>query len=195
MYNSGVQRQAVQSFLVALASRSPVVELDSPVDWRREAQRGLALDPAQDRAPGAFGEVEAWQRWGSRAKGWFVAGEEREFDEAVKRIVGEEPPVEKRIKVYGRDVVAPWVVGGVAKFTFKELCEAPLGPADFTTISATFVSRASQCSAPLFLSCQTRKADLGPRSLATRAAHAHPDRRPRPPAQRQERGAPADHPP
>lgn len=138
LYNSGVQKASVHSFLVALASRSPVVELNSAVDWRREAQRGQALDPAVDREPGDFGTIEAWKRWGTRARGWFVKGEEADFEAAVKRLVGNEAPVEQRVRVYGRQVKAPWVVGGMAQFTFAELCEAPLGPADFTTLAATF---------------------------------------------------------
>ncbi|KAI5481477.1 hypothetical protein MNV49_004234 [Pseudohyphozyma bogoriensis] len=137
LYNSGVQRESVNAFLVALASRSPVIELNSPLDYRREEQRGEALEDSSD-APGEFGTVNAWKRWGSAARAWFVKGEEGEFGEAVKRIVGEEKGEKRTLKVYGRDLKIPWAVGGVAKFSFHELCEKALGPADYITLASNF---------------------------------------------------------
>lgn len=34
----------------------------------------------------------------------------------------------------------PWAAGGVARFSFKDLCEQPLGPADYISIGSAFVS-------------------------------------------------------
>lgn len=65
------------------------MELRSATDYRRE-QRGLELDDSTDREAGDFGTVEAWKRWGSAAKAWYVRGQEAEFTEAVARIVGPE---------------------------------------------------------------------------------------------------------
>lgn len=80
-------------------------------------------------------------RWGSRAKGWFVKGEEKEFEEAVGWVVGEEAEGEARsVTVYGRELRVPWAKGGVARFSFAELCEMALGPADYITVASNFVS-------------------------------------------------------
>lgn len=140
LYNSGVQRDTLYPFLSALAARSPVIELRSAQDYRRVQRQRDALDAAADRPPGDFGEVEAWRRWGSGAKGWFVKGEEVEFDAAVERLVGKEQGEQVELKVYGRKVVVPWAYKGVARFTFKELCQTALGAADYITIGSRFVS-------------------------------------------------------
>lgn len=180
LYNQGVQRDSVNGFLVALASRSPVIELRSALDYRRE-QRGVELDSESDRPAGDFGQVEAWKRWGSLAKGWYVRGEEAEFEAATKRLVGEEVGEKKVLKVYGRDLVVPWVVGGVARFSFHELCEKALGPADFITIGSNFVS--SPLLAPGF-------------SLTTwLTAHPHHHRRSCSSPQRKERSSTTHHSP
>lgn len=139
LYNQGVQRNTIDGFLVALASRSPVIQVASSLDYRRE-QRGLVLDPKDDMEAGDYGEVEAWHRWGTASKGWFVKGEEAEFEDAVKRLVGTEPGTPKTLRVYGRDLVVPWTLGGVARFTYADLCENALGPADYITLGSAFVS-------------------------------------------------------
>ncbi|KDE06896.1 hypothetical protein MVLG_02784 [Microbotryum lychnidis-dioicae p1A1 Lamole] len=140
LYNSGVQKESLSPFLLALAARSPVLELRSATDYRREQHGKDALDETNDREPGDFGQVEAWQRWGSAAKGWFVKGQEAEFQAAVKRIVGTHEGKPTSMKVYGRNVVIPWAVGGVARFSFSELCEKALGPADFISLGSQFHS-------------------------------------------------------
>ncbi|KAK4049621.1 hypothetical protein OIO90_005380 [Microbotryomycetes sp. JL221] len=138
LYNAGVQRDSLNPFLRALAARSPVVELLSPNDYRRTQRKRDALDPERDREPGDFGSVEAWRRWGTRSKGWFTKGQETEFQHAVKRIVGEAKGQPRDLIVYGRKLSVPWTSEGVARFTFAELCLAPLGPADYITLGSTF---------------------------------------------------------
>lgn len=132
-----MQRDSVNAFLLALSARSPVIEIASPLDYRRE-QRGVSL-AASDDLPGDFGSVDAWKRWGSRAKGWYVKGEEAEFQKGVDWIVGEGVGEKRVLKVYGRDLVVPWSFEGVAKFSFKDLCESALGPADYITIASNYV--------------------------------------------------------
>ncbi|KAM0793729.1 hypothetical protein ACM66B_001152 [Microbotryomycetes sp. NB124-2] len=138
LYNAGVQRDSLNPFLRALAARSPVIELLSPNDYRRTQRRRDGLDPAQDREAGDFGSVEAWRRWGTRSKGWFVKGDEIGFESAVRRIVGDAQGHPRDLVVYGRRLSVPWTHEGVARFTFAELCLAPLGPADYITLGSTF---------------------------------------------------------
>lgn len=55
---------------------------------------------------------------------------------------------EKTLRVYGRDVRVPWALGGVARFSFSDLCEnrRPLGPADYITLGSEFVCSFSPLS-------------------------------------------------
>ena len=154
LYNSGVQRNSVNTFLDALEARCPPVELRSATDYRRE-QRGVDLDNSTDREAGDYGTPEAWKRWGSASKAWFVRGQEKEFKNAVDRIIGDVEGTPANLKVsplsstivsladasrqvYGRDLVVPWAYKGVAKFSFKTLCEGALGPADYITLGSTY---------------------------------------------------------
>ena len=98
LYNSGVQRNSVNTFLDALEARCPPVELRSATDYRRE-QRGIDLDNSTDREAGDFGTPEAWKRWGSGSKGWFVRGQEKEFKNALERIIGDVEGTPAKLKV------------------------------------------------------------------------------------------------
>lgn len=140
LYNSGVQRDTLNPFLNALAARSPVIELRSANDYRRVQRQRDALNASADRPAGDFGEVEAWKRWGSAAKGWFMKGEEEAFAAAVERIVGKETGGSVELKIYGRKVTVPWAYKGVARFTFKQLCQTALGAADYISIGSHFVN-------------------------------------------------------
>lgn len=126
-----MQRDSIDDFLNALASRSPVVELRSSTDYRL-IQRSTESE-STSLPPGDFGEIDAWKRWGPGARGWFVKGEEKEFDEAVLRLTGGLEGTPTSLLVYGRQLEVPWHLNGVARFSFHDLCEKALGPADFIT--------------------------------------------------------------
>ncbi|GAA5916009.1 hypothetical protein JCM5296_001159 [Sporobolomyces johnsonii] len=141
LYKQGIQRSTLSPFLSALSHRSPVLELSSPNDYRLVARSQNPLSPESDAAaPGDFGTVEAWKRWGTRSRGWFVKGQEREWEDALSWVVGEESGTgeERSLSVYGRKLRVPWAKGGVARFSFKDLCEKALGPADYITIGSEF---------------------------------------------------------
>ncbi|GAA6008111.1 hypothetical protein JCM10207_007033 [Rhodosporidiobolus poonsookiae] len=142
LYKQGIQRQTLSPFLSALSHRSPVINLSSPTDYRLIARSSHALTPETDAAaPGEFGTVGAWTRWGTRAQGWFVRGrgeDDERWEEALRWIVGGQEGEPRTLKVYGRDVRVPWATGGVARFSFKDLCEKPLGPADYISLGSEF---------------------------------------------------------
>lgn len=173
LYNSGVARESMSSFLVALASRSPVIELLSPLDYRRQ-RRGLQVGTTGDRPPGDFGTLQAWERWGAGARGWFIHGaEDNAFDEAVSRIVGTGEGESRVLRVYGRDLVIPWALGGVARFSFTDLCEQPLGAADYISLASTFV----RLSPLRFVWHSTRSNNLCEYPSAGSKAYYNSDRR------------------
>ena len=61
---------------------------------------------------------------------------EKDFDSAFCNEVGQGEKLNRAmLRVYGRNVVIPVTSEkGVARFTFSELCQCPLGPADYITI-------------------------------------------------------------
>lgn len=148
LYKQGIQRATLSPFLTALSHRAPVIDLSSPTDYRLVARSQTPLSPSTDaEQPGGFGSVDAWRRWGTRSRGWFVKGEvEAAWREALEWVVGDAEGSETVLTVYGRKVKVPWASGGVARFSFKDLCEKPLGPADYISIGSAFVSTALSLS-------------------------------------------------
>ncbi|BGP21193.1 hypothetical protein JCM10295v2_000064 [Rhodotorula toruloides] len=140
LYKQGIQRATLSPFLTALSRRAPVIDLSSPTDYRLVARSQTPLSPSTDaEQPGDFGSVQAWRRWGTRSRGWFVKGEdEAAWREALRWVVGNAEGGETVLTVYGRKVKVPWASGGVARFSFKDLCEKPLGPADYISIGSAF---------------------------------------------------------
>lgn len=148
LYKQGIQRSTLSPFLSALSHRSPVIELVSPNDYRLVARSQKPLTPETDsETPGEFGTEEAWKRWGTRSRAWFIKGEEKEYENALKWVIGAEggkgEGQPRELSVYGRKLKVPWSKGGVARFSFKELCEKALGPADYITLGSEFVSHLS----------------------------------------------------
>ncbi|KWU41050.1 hypothetical protein RHOSPDRAFT_23715 [Rhodotorula sp. JG-1b] len=141
LYKQGIQRSTLSPFLTALSHRAPVIDLTSPTDYRLVSRAEHGLTPETDAAePGDFGSVDAWKRWGTRSRGWFVKGEidDEAWNEALRWIAGDVKGEATTLSVYGRQVKVPWAAGGVARFSFKDLCEQPLGPADYISIGSAF---------------------------------------------------------
>ncbi|GAA5964226.1 hypothetical protein JCM8115_002839 [Rhodotorula mucilaginosa] len=141
LYKQGIQRSILSPFLTALSHRAPVIDLTSPTDYRLVPRAEHGLTPEKDASePGDLGSVDAWKRWGTRSRGWFVKGEDNDqaWNEALRWIVGDVKGDATTLSVYGRQVKVPWAAGGVARFSFKDLCEQPLGPADYISIGSAF---------------------------------------------------------
>lgn len=101
----------MQAFLDSLKGRCDVVELDGGRDWRQ-----TEVD----------GEMEP--RWLDKA--------DPAFDAMWDAEPGESKPAD--LIVYGRRVPVPAAKGEVCRFPFAELCETPLGPADYLTLASTY---------------------------------------------------------
>ncbi|OCF33532.1 AFG1-family ATPase [Kwoniella heveanensis BCC8398] len=115
LYHHGVQKDRMMGFLDALKSRCEVVQVDGGRDWRTGID-GL----------GHEGGVVKWHDEG-----------EAEFDQAwAEATAGNAAPTQ--VSVYGRRVVVPAAAGTTCKFTFAELCEEALGPADYLTLASTY---------------------------------------------------------
>jgi cell division protein ZapE len=63
---------------------------------------------------------------------------DRQLDEAFRRLTGAAHGEPRSLTVKGRSLVIPQARLGVARARFADLCEAPLGPADFLAIATAF---------------------------------------------------------
>ena len=114
-YRDGLNRALFLPFVKMLEERLEVIRLDARTDYRLHKLNGVAVwhVPADARARAAIDA--AWRR---------LAGE------------GGGTPMELPLK--GRSIHVPHAGGGAARFSFSELCEAPLGAADFLRIAHAF---------------------------------------------------------
>ncbi|WVF68274.1 hypothetical protein IAT40_003039 [Kwoniella sp. CBS 6097] len=115
LYHHGVQKDRMMGFLDALKSRCEVVQVDGGRDWR------TGID--------GLGHV------GGAVK-WYEEGEEA-FEQAWQEATGGDA-CPTQVSVYGRRVVVPAAAGTTCKFTFADLCEEALGPADYLTLASTY---------------------------------------------------------
>jgi cell division protein ZapE len=113
LYENGLNRALFLPFIGMLEERLDVMRLDARTDYRLEKLDGVALwhVPADSHARAAI-------------------------DAAWLRIAGRGGPAE--IKLKGRSIQVPRAGGGAARFLFADLCEAPLGSADFVRLARTF---------------------------------------------------------
>ena len=115
LYRDGLNRALFLPFIKLLQERMEVLKLESRTDFRLEKLAGqpVWLTPASadaDRAMDAF-----WSRLTGGVEG-----------EATT------------LFVKGRQVPVPRHAHGIARFTFAELCEKPLGASDYLAIAHAF---------------------------------------------------------
>ncbi len=115
LYQHGLNRARFLPFIALMKQRLEVVSLDGDRDYRLERLMGhkVYLTPL-----GAEADEELHAIW-------------RELTECER---GEPLALE----VTGRTLVVPQAACGVARFSFADLCEAPLGPGDYLKIAKTF---------------------------------------------------------
>ncbi|MEO1252035.1 MAG: cell division protein ZapE [Pseudomonadota bacterium] len=115
LYKDGLNRQLFLPFIELFKSRVDVIEVEAEKDYRLETLASAAvyhqpLGPAADAAMDA-----AWRK--------LLSG-------AVER--------KHEVPVKGRTLIAARTARGAARFTFSELCEAPLGASDYLALTRHF---------------------------------------------------------
>jgi cell division protein ZapE len=117
LYKGGLNRALFLPFIAQLKGRMDVVLLDARTDFRLEKLAGVKMwhVPADDAADDALDT--AWAKLTGGARG---------------------APLDITIK--GRRLHIPRAARGVARFSFKELCETPLGASDYLRIAHDFHS-------------------------------------------------------
>ncbi len=114
LYKDGLNRQHIVPFLETLEEKLTVVSVDGDVDHRLKGLTGAAyFAPLEPEAEAAF--ERAWQKATDA--------------EAVRP---------RDLDMPGRSLHVPEAAGRVARMSFKDACEAPLGPADYLKLAETF---------------------------------------------------------
>ena len=115
LYKDGLNRQLFVPFIEMIKDQCDVFELASERDYRLER----------------LSEAPVWHVLSPQA------GEAR-LDEAFDRLTLGAHPNQCFLHVKGRKLLVPKEAAGVARFTFAELCEKPLGARDYLAIAANF---------------------------------------------------------
>jgi len=115
LYRDGLNRALFLPFIALLRERMEVVRLDARTDFRLEKLAGAQV--------------------------WYMpadAAADAALDAAWRRLIGNHQVNPSTLLVHGREVHVPRSTAGVARFTFAELCEQPLGAADYLRIAHEF---------------------------------------------------------
>jgi cell division protein ZapE len=112
LYKDGLNRSLFVPFIDMLEQHTDVVQLDARTDFRLEKLAGLPV--------------------------WYVpadAAADAALDDAWRRLAGGHHGAAQELSLQGRSVHVPRAFMGVARFNFHDLCEAPLGAADYLRIA------------------------------------------------------------
>ncbi|WP_181708264.1 cell division protein ZapE [Chthonobacter rhizosphaerae] len=115
LYHDGINRDHFLPFIALLKTRCEVVRLDAAVDYRLET-----LDFADVYHTPLDGAADA------------------AMDRLWARLLAGAAEERRVLSVKGRKLVVRRAGPGVARFTFEELCEQPLGAVDYQAIAAAF---------------------------------------------------------
>ena len=115
LYKDGINRELFLPFIDLLQDKCDVVELVSERDYRLQR----------------LTEAPLWHvPLGSASTG--------EMDRIWKKLTLGAQPTSCELDVGGRILVVPRQAAGCARFSFADLCETPLGPADYLAVAAQF---------------------------------------------------------
>jgi cell division protein ZapE len=115
LYKNGINRPLFLPFIAMINERLKVIALDGPQDYRQL----FLLQARLYHTP-------------------LGAGADRALDQAFARLSGHASPEPVILTVQGRTLRVPSAAKGVACLSFQELCEQPLGPADYLALAGFF---------------------------------------------------------
>jgi cell division protein ZapE len=115
LYDGGLQRERFLPFVAVLKERLDILQLDSGRDYRMARLQDISVyhAPLGERAAAAL-------------------------EQAFARLTEGATGAPDGITVKGRALAVPLAARGVARFSFAELCEAPLGPGDFLAVARRY---------------------------------------------------------
>jgi cell division protein ZapE len=112
LYKGGLNRALFVPFIAQISAHMEVLQLEARTDFRLEKLAGVKmwLQPADDAAEAALN-----QAWG--------------------RMTGNAQCKPRDIAIKGRVLHVPCAADGVARFSFADLCERPLGASDYLRLA------------------------------------------------------------
>jgi cell division protein ZapE len=116
LYKGGLQREKFLDFVRLVRARMDILELSSPHDYRTRKIKNLQsvyLSPLSEENAALLKKI---------------------FSDLTNNL----KPAEVMLEVQGRKLQVQEAVGKIASFTFSELCEKPLGSADYLAICQRF---------------------------------------------------------
>ena len=115
LYAGGLQRERFLPFIDLLKEQMQVVKLVSETDYRRDRLKSVGVyhSPLGKNAQNAL-------------------------DDAFLRLTDGAEGEADSVGVHGRTIPVPKAARGVAYFPFTELCDKPLGPADYWSIACQY---------------------------------------------------------
>jgi cell division protein ZapE len=115
LYEGGLNRSLFLPFIGLLQERMAVVKLESRTDFRLEKLAGSPVfyTPADEQSHVAL-------------------------TRAFRSLTGREQGKPLTLTVKGHPVEVPQAAGGVARFSFEDLCSKPLGAADYLAVAEEF---------------------------------------------------------
>jgi cell division protein ZapE len=115
LYRDGLNRQLFLPFIELLKAQVEIVPLDGPTDYRR-----LKFEGEQMFRFGVGPEIDA------------------AMDRLWLKLTGGAPGKPETLHSLGRDIAVPLAAMGAARFSFKALCEAPLGARDYLRLAHAY---------------------------------------------------------
>ena len=145
LYASNVQRGQLTQFLEILQERCPNHEMRRSRDFRRQPfYRQEWLDRNQAQEGDRPSQDGSHRDQAAPQTSYFLRAEADQYDSLVSGIIAGRPAVPATLNVYGRKMLVPRSIAAtdvhpsVCRFTFPELCDSPLGPADYLTLASTY---------------------------------------------------------
>jgi cell division protein ZapE len=115
LYKDGLNRQRFIPFLELLLTKVDIFELDARTDYRLEKLAKASVYNAP-----------------------FGPKSEAQMDKAWQSMTGGRAEMVESLVVKGRKVNVPRSVDGLARFSFSDLCEKPLGAQDYLAIARRY---------------------------------------------------------
>ncbi len=113
LYTGGIQKERFNRFIALLEERMQVVSLSSPHDYRHMQVQGI--------------EKRYFYPLGTAANQF--------IEDSINHLCASARPKKEALSIQGRKIAFACYDDSVGRFTFKELCETALGPADYLVIA------------------------------------------------------------
>jgi len=115
LYEGGLQRDLFLPFISLVKEKLVIAEVNGGTDYRLQclADTGVYFAPLGPAS-------------------------RRHAEETFRRLVDGASPYKETLTVKGRNIEVPAVARGVARFTFSQLCERPMGAEDYLMIAQNY---------------------------------------------------------